>query len=256
MKRQPIKLIRKHLKMLHYLSTSVKKRLVNDPRKGVHQALRTWQNRLKRHQSLVASFQNRERYERQLHDQGYQWVAGVDEVGRGPLAGPVVTCAVVLPKDFNLLRTNDSKRLTPKEREALYPKILDHALDFSLGIGSRRLIDKINIYQADLVAMKRAVMTLNRQPDYLIVDAMHIHVPIPQLMLYHGDAKSVSVGAASIIAKVYRDHLMTKYGYLYPQYDFKHNAGYGTQEHLNALKKYGVTPLHRRTFNPVPKFLK
>ncbi|XIF19770.1 MAG: ribonuclease HII [Acetilactobacillus jinshanensis] len=163
---------------------------------------------------------------------------------------------MVLPKDFNLLQLNDSKRLTPKEREALYPKILDQALDFSIGIGSSDLIDKINIYQADLVAMKRAVSMLNPQPDYLIVDAMHIHVPIPQLMLYHGDAKSVSVGAASIIAKVYRDHLMTKYGYLYPQYDFKHNAGYGTQEHLMALKKYGVTPLHRRTFNPVPKFLK
>lgn len=240
MARKSIKVIRQELKATRHLSDEMVTRLATDSRKGVRQVLKTWQRKSKRRQQMVKSFHVRESYEHHLRKQGYRRIAGVDEVGRGPLAGPVVTCAIVLPTDFNLIKVNDSKQLTPKERESLYPRILDEALDYSIGIGSRELIDKINIYQADLVAMKHAVLTLDPQPDCLIVDAMHIAVSIPQLKLYHGDAKSVSVGAASIVAKVYRDHLMNKYDRLYPQYDFKHNAGYGTHEHLMALKKYGA----------------
>lgn len=255
MKRKSIRVVRQLLNRVNRLSDPIFNHLASDPRKGIHQALKQRKRWILRRIHLTKAFHHRERYEDQLHLKGVNLIAGVDEVGRGPLAGPVVTCAVILPRDFNLIRVNDSKQLTPTERERLYPKILDEALDYTIGIGSNHLIDKINIYQADLVAMKRAVSMLNPQPNYLIVDAMHINTSIPQLKLYHGDAKSVSVGAASIIAKVYRDHLMNKYGRLYPEYDFNHNAGYGTHEHMNALKKYGVTPIHRRTFNPIPKFL-
>ena len=254
--RQPIKVVKKALKRVTRLSDPIFSYLATDPRKGIRRIMRTRQRSLIRQQRLVHSFKQRLIYEHRLHRLGYRFVAGIDEVGRGPLAGPVVTCAVILPKDFDLVRVNDSKQLTPHEREALYLQILDRAVDFSIGIGSRQLIDRINIYQADREAMRRAVQSLNCRPDYLIVDAMQINVPIPQLKLYHGDARSVSVGAASIVAKVYRDHWMNKYGHLYPQYDFKHNAGYGTREHLRALKKYGATPIHRRSFSPVKRFLK
>lgn len=180
-----------------------------------------------------------------------QLVAGVDEVGRGPLAGPVVTAAVILPHNFDLIDVNDSKKLSPKKRKALFPQILAKAVSVSVGLANNDVIDRINIYEADRLAMAHAVQGLKVKPAALLVDAMNVPLNIPQIKLIHGDAKSNSIAAASIVAKVFRDNLMDAYGEVYPEYDFKHNAGYGTREHMEALKKYGPTPIHRRSFAPV-----
>ena len=229
--------------------------LADDPRQGVQKLLASWQRRQALLAKKQAAFQNRFAYERQAWSKGLV-VAGVDEVGRGPLAGPVVTAAVVLPHDFDLVAVNDSKQLTPKKRLALYPKILEEAVSVGIGVGSPVEIDRLNIYQADRQAMARAVNSLAVQPDLLLVDAMNVPVDIEQVSLIKGDAKSNSIAAASIVAKVFRDQLMDEYAQLYPQYDFPHNAGYGTAKHIAALKKYGPTPIHRKTFAPVSDFYK
>ena len=247
--------IKNELSRVRRINSPILQEWVHDPRKGVQQAVRSRRKQLIHYRNRRLAFHRRFKYENRLWQNGHQLIAGVDEVGRGPLAGPVVTCAMVLPRNFNLVMTNDSKQLTPRERTILYPQILSQAIDYGIGIGSRKLIDRINIYEADRLAMKRAILALSCHVSYIIVDAMQIDVSTPQLKLYHGDEKSVSVAAASIVAKVYRDHLMDKYDRIYPQYDFKHNAGYGTPKHLAALKKYGVTPIHRRSFAPVRRML-
>jgi len=228
--------------------------LAADSRKGAQQLLGQIKRRLAKAAAAEAAFQHRLHYERPFWEQG-QLVAGIDEVGRGPLAGPVVTSAVILPPDFDIPLVNDSKQLTPKERERLYPLILAQAQAVSIGIGSPQLIDQLNIYQATRVAMQRAVLGLGLAPQHLIVDAMQIPVDLPQTRLIKGDAKSASVAAASIVAKVYRDHLMATYDHLYPGYGFAQNAGYGTAEHLAGLADRGVTPIHRKTFSPVQKII-
>lgn len=202
----------------------------------------------------TTAFHRRFKYEQQFWRQGIQTVAGVDEVGRGPLAGPVVACAVILPQDFDLVAVNDSKQLTPSIRKALAPQIKREAIAVGMGVVDNRVIDQINIYEATRVAMKQAVQELAPMPEEIIVDAMNIDVPIHQTRLIKGDAKSISVSAASILAKVYRDHLMDDFALKYPEYDFTHNAGYGTAKHLAALKKYGATPIHRKTFAPVKNY--
>lgn len=228
--------------------------LAADSRKGAQLLLKQIQRRLAKAEAAEQAFQHRLHYERPFWAQGER-VAGIDEVGRGPLAGPVVTSAVILPQDFDIPLVNDSKQLTPKERERLYPLILAQAEAVSIGVGSPQLIDQINIYQATRVAMQRAVLGLGRVPQQLIVDAMQIPVAVPQTRLIKGDAKSASVAAASIVAKVYRDHLMATYDALYPGYGFAKNAGYGTAEHLAGLDERGVTPIHRKTFSPVQKII-
>lgn len=228
--------------------------LAADSRKGAQGLLKQIRRRLDKQAAAEMAFQERLHYERDLWATGKR-VAGIDEVGRGPLAGPVVTSAVILPHDFDIPLVNDSKQLTPKERERLYPLILAQATAVSIGIGSSDLIDQINIYQATRVAMQRAVLGLGVAPQHLIVDAMQIPVDLPQTRLIKGDAKSASVAAASIVAKVYRDHLMDTYDRLYPGYGFKKNAGYGTAEHLAGLADRGVTPIHRKTFSPVQKII-
>lgn len=225
-----------------------------DPRKGAQHLYQQIQRRLAKRAAAEAAFQHRLHYERQFWQLNQQ-VAGIDEVGRGPLAGPVITSAVILPPDFDVPLVNDSKQLTVKERERLYPIILDRAEAVSIGVASRELIDQLNIYQATRVAMQRAVLGLGLAPDHLIVDAMQIPVAVPQTRLIKGDAKSASVAAASIVAKVYRDHLMASYDRLYPGYGFAQNAGYGTAEHLAGLQKLGITPIHRRSFAPVRKIM-
>lgn len=221
-----------------------------DPRKGAQQLVATIQRRLARQAAAEAAFQERLHYERRFWERNLV-VAGIDEVGRGPLAGPVVTSAVILPPDFDVPLVNDSKQLTPRERERLYPIILERAQAVSIGAASSATIDQLNIYQATRLAMQRAVLGLGLAPDHLIVDAMQIPVALPQTRLIKGDAKSASVAAASIVAKVYRDHLMVSYDRIYPGYGFAKNAGYGTAEHLAGLDKLGVTPIHRRSFSPV-----
>ncbi|MCL0329377.1 ribonuclease HII [Apilactobacillus xinyiensis] len=229
--------------------------LQSDSRVGVQKLLKAKQVQINKLNQLKNEFKKRFNYENNFWRQGKNMVAGVDEVGRGPLAGPVVSCAIILPHDFDLYQVNDSKQLSPKIRQLLYDKILNECIAYGIGIADNHLIDKINIYEATRVAMKQAVNNLEVKPDEIIVDAMDIDLPIHQTKLIKGDAKSISISAASIVAKVYRDNLMDKYAQMYPEYDFIHNAGYGTKKHLSALKEFGATPIHRKTFSPVTKII-
>ena len=186
-------------------------------------------------------------YEREYA--GWGAVCGIDEAGRGPLAGPVVAGAVILPKDEKILYVNDSKKLSEKKREMLYDEIMSRALAVGVGVVGPERIDEINILQATYEAMRMAVAQLKVQPDILLNDAVTIpDLKVRQVPIVKGDAKSVSIAAASIIAKVTRDRLMREYGQVFPEYEFASNKGYGTKSHIEALKTYGPTPIHRRTF--------
>ncbi len=186
-------------------------------------------------------------YERKYAD--YTSICGIDEVGRGPLAGPVVAGAVILPKDCDILYINDSKKLSEKKREELYDVITDQAIACAVGYATPERIDEINILQATYEAMRDAISHLVVTPDLLLNDAVTIPgISIKQVPIIKGDAKSISIGAASIIAKVTRDRLMVEYDKVFPEYDFAGNKGYGSAAHIEALKKYGPTPIHRRSF--------
>ena len=186
-------------------------------------------------------------YEKKYQD--YSYICGIDEAGRGPLAGPVVAGAVILPRDCEILYLNDSKKLSAKKREELYDEIIDKAIAVGVGMSSPARIDEINILQATYEAMRFAIQNLKTAPDILLNDAVTIPgVTIRQVPIIKGDAKSVSIAAASIIAKVTRDRLMVKYDEIMPEYGFAGNKGYGSAAHIEALKKYGPTPIHRNTF--------
>lgn len=186
-------------------------------------------------------------YEREYSH--YATICGIDEVGRGPLAGPVVAGAVILPKDNPILYLNDSKKLSEKKREALYDEIMEHAVATGIGIVGPARIDEINILQATYEAMRMAIENLKIRPELLLNDAVTIpEVTIPQVPIIKGDAKSVSIAAASIIAKVTRDRMMVEYDQIIPGYDFASNKGYGTKAHIAGLKEHGPSPIHRRTF--------
>ena len=179
----------------------------------------------------------------------HQAICGIDEVGRGPFAGPVVAAAVILPKDCDILWLNDSKKLTAKKREELYDVILEGAVSVGIGMASPERIDEINILQATYEAMRQAVSRLAVQPQLLLNDAVTIpEIQIPQVPIIKGDAKSVSIAAASIVAKVTRDRMMEEYDKVLPEYGFASNKGYGSAAHIEALKKYGPSPIHRKTF--------
>ena len=185
--------------------------------------------------------------EREYSD--YEYICGIDEVGRGPLAGPVVAGAVILPKDCDLLYLNDSKKLTENKREELYDKIMESAVSAAIGYGSPERIDEINILQADYEAMKEAIGKLSVKPTLLLNDAVTLpDMDIKQVPIIKGDAKSASIAAASIIAKVTRDRMMVEYAKIFPEYGFDSNKGYGSAAHIEALKKYGPCPIHRRSF--------
>lgn len=187
------------------------------------------------------------KYEREYAS--FAYVCGIDEVGRGPLAGPVVAGAVILPKDCDILYINDSKKLSEKKREELYDVIMEKAVAVGLGYATPERIDEINILQATYEAMREAISKLSVSPDILLNDAVTIPgVDCKQVPIIKGDAKSISIGAASIIAKVTRDRLMVDYDTIYPEYGFASNKGYGASAHIEALKKYGPTPIHRKTF--------
>lgn len=178
-----------------------------------------------------------------------KYICGIDEVGRGPLAGPVVAGAVVLPSDVQILYLNDSKKLSEKKRELLYDEIMEKALAVGIGMADPARIDEINILQATYEAMREAVGKLDPAPDLLLNDAVTIPgVEIRQVPIIKGDAKSISIGAASIVAKVTRDRLMEQYADVFPEYDFASNKGYGSAAHIAALKEYGPTPIHRHSF--------
>lgn len=226
------------------------RRLQADPRVGVQHALQQYQRRVLAAEQAQAALAGRLRLERQFWPQ-FPLIAGVDEVGRGPLAGPVVTAAVILPHDFALVGVDDSKRLSAKKRAALYPEILGQALAVGIGVGSADLIDRENIYHATELTMAQAINQLAWRPQLILVDAMTIPVPIRQEKLIKGDQKSASIAAASIVAKQVRDHLMAMYDQVYPGYDFAQNAGYGTAAHLAGLARLGPCPIHRHSFSPV-----
>ena len=190
-------------------------------------------------------------YENELYKQGIKYIAGIDEVGRGPLVGPVVTAAVILPKDFYDERINDSKKLTEKKRELLYDVIMENAISVGIGMSSNEVIDEINILEATKKAMLEAISKLSVKPDHLLIDAVKLNTDIPQTAIIKGDAKSESIAAASIIAKVTRDRMLIELDKKHPEYDFNHNKGYGTKKHIEALYKYGVLKEHRKTFEPV-----
>ncbi len=195
-------------------------------------------------------------FETELYNNGINYIAGIDEVGRGPLVGPVVTAAVILPKDFYDERINDSKKLTEKKRELLYDVIMENAISVGIGISSEDVIDEINILNATKKAMIEAVNNLNVRPEHLLIDAVKLDIDIPQTSIIKGDAKSESIAAASIIAKVTRDRMMVELGKLHPEYDFKHNKGYGTKKHIEAIRKYGIIKEHRKTFAPCDEYVK
>ncbi|MDU6630224.1 MAG: ribonuclease HII [Lachnoanaerobaculum sp.] len=186
-------------------------------------------------------------FENKYSDLAY--VAGIDEAGRGPLAGPVVAAAVILPKDIFLPFLNDSKKVTEKRRDVLFDEIKQNAIAYGIGIASNTLIDEINILQANYEAMREAVNALEKTPDILLVDAVHIpDINIKQVGIVKGDAKSVNIAAASILAKVTRDRIMAEYDKIYPEYGFASNKGYGTATHIAALKEVGPCAIHRKSF--------
>ncbi|MBR3636112.1 MAG: ribonuclease HII [Lachnospiraceae bacterium] len=205
---------------------------------------------LKRQEKLKKEIERCEqlkKYEKEYESFGY--ICGIDEVGRGPLAGPVVACAVILPKDCDILYINDSKKLSEKKREELYDVIMEKAVAVGIGYASHERIDEINILQATYEAMRQAISKLSVKPDILLNDAVTIPgVDIKQVPIIKGDAKSISIGAASIVAKVTRDRLMVEYDKEWPQYNFASNKGYGSAAHIAALKEYGPCKIHRRSF--------
>lgn len=222
-------------------------RYEGDLRSGVRKCVETARKRMEALAKERARTEKLWEYERRYG--GYSYICGIDEAGRGPLAGPVVAGAVILPENCDLLYINDSKQLSEKKREELYSEIMEKALCCGVGYASPQRIDEINILQATYEAMREAIGKLHPQPDLLLNDAVTIpEVSIRQVPIIKGDAKSISIGAASIVAKVTRDRLMREYDQLFPEYGFAGNKGYGSEAHIKALRKYGPTSIHRKSF--------
>lgn len=218
-----------------------------DTRGGVQAEITSAKKKLTAYQKEKERTFRMKEYERRYDS--FTYICGIDEVGRGPLAGPVVAGAVILPKDCDILYLNDSKQLSEKKREELYDIIMEKAVSAGLGYASPERIDEINILQATYEAMRQAIEGLSTRPDLLLNDAVTIPlVDIKQVPIIKGDAKSLSIAAASIIAKVTRDRLMVEYDHVFPGYGFASNKGYGSQAHMDAIRKYGPTPIHRRSF--------
>lgn len=218
-----------------------------DERAGVKQLIVRFKKQEEKLKNERARLEQMQQYEREYKE--YSYICGIDEAGRGPLAGPVVAGAVILPKNCEILYLNDSKKLSAKKREELYDEIMEKAIAVGVGMASPARIDEINILQATYEAMRFAIQDLKTAPDILLNDAVTIPgVTIRQVPIIKGDAKSISIAAASIIAKVTRDRLMVEYDKMMPEYGFSGNKGYGSAAHIEALKKYGPTPIHRNTF--------
>ncbi|WP_102271475.1 ribonuclease HII [Cytobacillus massiliigabonensis] len=229
--------------------------LANDERKGVQQLLKKWHRQMEEEKKSHEKHVLMTKYEKKYRNLGHQHIAGVDEVGRGPLAGPVVTAAVILPADFYLPGLDDSKKLSEQKREEYFEIIQSRATAISVGMIDVDEIDRINIYEATKKAMTAAIVHLNVQPDFLLIDAVKLNTPYPSEAIIKGDAKSISIAAASIIAKVTRDRLMINIGKEYPEYGFGKHMGYGTKEHLAAIRKFGITPYHRKSFSPIKEYV-
>lgn len=222
-------------------------RYKEDERSGVVTICNQYRRKLEAQENELERLAVMKKYENQYSD--YEFICGIDEVGRGPFAGPVIAGAVILPKDCNILYINDSKQLSEKKREELYDEIIKTAVAFGIGSVPPQQIDEINILQATYEAMRKAISNLSIKPDILLNDAVTIPgVDIKQVPIIKGDAKSISIAAASIVAKVTRDRLMVAYDKVFPGYDFASNKGYGSPKHIEAIKKLGLTPIHRRSF--------
>lgn len=222
-----------------------------DPRSGVQKEINKRKKAIQAELDEDLRLETMLSYEKELYQQGLTLIAGVDEVGRGPLAGPVIAAAVILPKNCKIKGLNDSKKIPKKKHLEIYHAVQDQALAIGIGIMDNHIIDQVNIYEATKLAMKEAISQLSPQPKHLLIDAMKLELPISQTSIIKGDANSLSIAAASIVAKVTRDNIMKDYDNQYPGYDFATNAGYGTAKHLDGLEKLGVTPIHRTSFEPV-----
>lgn len=225
---------------------------VKDPRQGVRRLIARHRKHDLEQRAEKQRIEGLLKEEKELWGKGFLYVAGLDEVGRGPLAGPVMTAACILPARFDLPGLNDSKKLSESKREKLYEQIKSQALGYAIGSAEPAEIDVLNILQATKLAMKRAIESLKIRPQFLLIDALELpQIKIPQRGIIKGDERSASIAAASILAKVTRDRWMTELHKIYPEYGFDRNKGYGTKEHIEALNLYGPCPLHRRSFSPV-----
>ena len=232
-----IKEIQQRLELVTDLADPFLAEAANDQRSGVQKAIEKRKRAVQAELDEELRLEQMLRYEKELYKAGYQAIAGIDEVGRGPLAGPVVAVAVTLPPECKIKGLNDSKKIPKKKHQEIYQAVLDKALAVGVGLIDNEIIDQVNIYEATKLAMKEALSKLCLKPDYLLIDAMKLDVEIPQ--------------ESSIVAKVTRDKLMADYDKEFPGYDFSQNAGYGTKSHLQGLERNGVTPIHRKTFEPV-----
>lgn len=246
-----IKEVKERLAMIDELDHPFFEELILDGRAGVQAAISKRKRELQKQVDEDLRLEKMLAYEKELYTQGIQLIAGVDEVGRGPLAGPVVAAAVILPKACKIPGLNDSKKIPKSKHKEIYEAVLQNAVAIGIGIKDNQVIDQVNIYEATKLAMIEAIGQLEPQPQHLLIDAMRLDLPISQTSIIKGDANSLSIAAASIVAKVTRDQMMEEFDREYPGYDFAQNAGYGTSNHLAGLDQLGVTPIHRRSFEPV-----
>ena len=246
-----IKEVKERLAMIDELDHPFFEELILDGRAGVQAAISKRKRELQKQVDEDLRLEGMLAYEKELYTQGIDLIAGVDEVGRGPLAGPVVAAAVILPKACKIPGLNDSKKIPKSKHKEIYEAVLQNAIAIGIGVKDNQVIDQVNIYEATKLAMMEAIGQLEPQPQHLLIDAMRLDLPIPQTSIIKGDANSLSIAAASIVAKVTRDQMMEEFDCEYPGYDFTQNAGYGTANHLAGLHKLGVTPIHRRSFEPV-----
>lgn len=246
-----IKEVKERLATIDDLDHPLFEELILDGRAGVQAAISKRKRELQKQVDEDLRLEKMLAYEKELYAQGIDLIAGVDEVGRGPLAGPVVAAAVILPKACKIPGLNDSKKIPKSKHKEIYEAVLQNAISIGIGVKDNQVIDQVNIYEATKLAMMEAIGQLEPQPQHLLIDAMKLDLPIPQTSIIKGDANSLSIAAASIVAKVTRDQMMEEFDREYPGYDFAQNAGYGTAKHLAGLDKLGVTPIHRRSFEPI-----
>ena len=246
-----IKEIKEQLANILRLDDPLLAKLEQDSRSGVIQAIAKRKREIQKRLDEDERLEGMLAYEKECYARGMELIAGVDEVGRGPLAGPVVAAAVILPKACKIPGLNDSKKIPKSKHKEIYEAVLQNAIAIGIGVKDNHVIDQVNIYEATKLAMMEAICQLDPQPQHLLIDAMKLDLPISQTSIIKGDANSLSIAAASIVAKVTRDQMMEEFDRAYPGYDFAQNAGYGTANHLAGLHKLGVTPIHRRSFEPV-----
>ena len=246
-----IKEIKEQLANIQRLDDPLLAELEQDSRSGVIQAIAKQKREIQKRIDEDERLEGMLAYEKECYARGMELIAGVDEVGRGPLAGPVVAAAVILPKGCKISGLNDSKKIPKSKHKEIYEAVLQNAIAIGIGVKDNHVIDQVNIYEATKLAMMEAIGQLEPQPQHLLIDAMKLDLPISQTSIIKGDANSLSIAAASIVAKVTRDQMMEEFDREYPGYDFAQNAGYGTANHLAGLEQLGVTPIHRRSFEPV-----